>query len=302
MSNTRARSRADSWSVVTGLTACLATLAALVAVTLHALPTVAASTGDAALPVLGLVEAGSGNPLAASVPEDCSVQPDQARRPAAGIVPIATACPLASSGAIAPQALGTAQLGAGVAQLALPATAPSVTLIRYTVRTGDTLFGLARRFGTTVEAIIAANNLPSCTIYICQELLIPVQTCSVGCASVPVQVAPAPVLSAPACTTSSSPVVAQTCPTACPTIVAPACASVAAAVVIPPVCPSALPTPLPIPIRPGATQPILVAHVVQPGEDIFQIAIRYRVNVAVLMQVNYLTVAAVKTGQTILIP
>lgn len=44
---------------------------------------------------------------------------------------------------------------------------------RYTVRWGDTLFSIAQRFGTTVEAIKAANGLTSDLILVGQELIIP---------------------------------------------------------------------------------------------------------------------------------
>jgi LysM repeat protein len=43
----------------------------------------------------------------------------------------------------------------------------------YTVRWGDTLFSIAQRFGTTVEAIKAANGLASDFIVVGQELIIP---------------------------------------------------------------------------------------------------------------------------------
>lgn len=44
----------------------------------------------------------------------------------------------------------------------------------YTVQPGDTLSGIAARFGVTVDAIIAANSLPSrSTIYVNQVLTIP---------------------------------------------------------------------------------------------------------------------------------
>ncbi|HEX8219579.1 MAG TPA: LysM peptidoglycan-binding domain-containing protein, partial [Chloroflexia bacterium] len=43
----------------------------------------------------------------------------------------------------------------------------------YKVQPGDTLSGIAVRYGTTIEAIVAANNLPSRTIYAGQTLVIP---------------------------------------------------------------------------------------------------------------------------------
>jgi len=45
--------------------------------------------------------------------------------------------------------------------------------VRYTVRTGDNLTHIATRFGTTVDAIVRANNLPSTVIYAGQVLIIP---------------------------------------------------------------------------------------------------------------------------------
>jgi len=55
----------------------------------------------------------------------------------------------------------------------LPATA-SDTTTNYTVQSGDTLYSLARRHGTTVAAIVQANNLPDPNnIRIGQELIIP---------------------------------------------------------------------------------------------------------------------------------
>jgi murein DD-endopeptidase MepM/ murein hydrolase activator NlpD len=49
-------------------------------------------------------------------------------------------------------------------------------MIRYVVRSGDTLTSIARRFGTTVEAIMVANNLTDPNlIFVGQVLLIPVE-------------------------------------------------------------------------------------------------------------------------------
>ncbi|HSO30778.1 MAG TPA: LysM peptidoglycan-binding domain-containing protein [Candidatus Sulfomarinibacteraceae bacterium] len=53
-----------------------------------------------------------------------------------------------------------------------PTTAPSARTT-YTVRSGDTLYGIARSFGTTVSAIKALNGLTSNTIHVGLVLQIP---------------------------------------------------------------------------------------------------------------------------------
>jgi nucleoid-associated protein YgaU len=53
---------------------------------------------------------------------------------------------------------------------------PTKTPLRtvyYTVKPGDNLTHIATRFGTTVDAIVRANNLPSTVIYTGQVLSIP---------------------------------------------------------------------------------------------------------------------------------
>jgi len=52
----------------------------------------------------------------------------------------------------------------------VPTAASQIT---YVVRAGDTLFSIARRYNTTVEAIMAANRMPNYNIYIGQVLIIP---------------------------------------------------------------------------------------------------------------------------------
>lgn len=54
-----------------------------------------------------------------------------------------------------------------------PTGAPPVTGTDYVVQPGDTLFLISRRFGTTVQAIMSANNLTTTTIYVGQRLRIP---------------------------------------------------------------------------------------------------------------------------------
>ncbi len=44
----------------------------------------------------------------------------------------------------------------------------------YTVQPGDTLYGIASRYGVSVDALIQANNLSGGYIYVGQQLRIPV--------------------------------------------------------------------------------------------------------------------------------
>jgi LysM repeat protein len=61
-----------------------------------------------------------------------------------------------------------------------PTVTPSPSEFEYIVRTGDTLWGLATRFGTTVEAIKSRNALTSDFIYKGQTLVIPGSDPGVG--------------------------------------------------------------------------------------------------------------------------
>lgn len=55
----------------------------------------------------------------------------------------------------------------------VPLPDPGTSYVEYTVRAGDTLWLLARRYGTTVDAIKRLNNLTSDMLYIGQVLKIP---------------------------------------------------------------------------------------------------------------------------------
>lgn len=57
--------------------------------------------------------------------------------------------------------------------LIVPTSAPPVGSTVYTVMRGDTLYSIARRYGTTVETIKALNNISGNIIYIGQLLRIP---------------------------------------------------------------------------------------------------------------------------------
>jgi LysM repeat protein len=123
------------------------------------------------------------------------------------------------------------------------------------VQRGDTLFALARRFGTTVEAIKAANSLCSSRILVGQKLQIPVST------------APCRPVSA-------------VCPTVCPPVSAPVCAPTRVVVSQPvcpptrvvvsrPVCPApqvvvSVPVCVPVVCQPVVCVPVVCVPVCQP--------------------------------------
>jgi tetratricopeptide (TPR) repeat protein len=54
-----------------------------------------------------------------------------------------------------------------------PTLTPTPPYIIHVVQPGDTLYSIARRYGTTYQAIMAANGLTNYTIYVGQQLRIP---------------------------------------------------------------------------------------------------------------------------------
>jgi tetratricopeptide (TPR) repeat protein len=71
---------------------------------------------------------------------------------------------------------GLEQLAGGVAPLPSPSSTPAPyqpQYVTYVVQPGETLYSIARRYGTTVEAVMAANRLSNYDIYAGQPLSIP---------------------------------------------------------------------------------------------------------------------------------
>ena len=67
----------------------------------------------------------------------------------------------------------------------------------YMVQAGDTLFGISQRYGTSIEAIVAANGLTSDLVQIGQALTIPDGSDTYIAPNIDNGYAPAPVPAAP---------------------------------------------------------------------------------------------------------
>jgi LysM repeat protein len=151
-----------------------------------------------------------------------------------------------------------------------PAVAEPITSgAVYVVRSGDNLYLIAQRHGTTVQALMALNGLTSSTIFVNQRLQIPSNTSSVANTTVSnLQATPTIVLQP---TPTNTELVRELQNNTTTT--------------------SAV-------ITSGTTQ----THTVSAGENLFRIALRYQVPLNELMTVNGLTSTTIFVGQTLTIP
>jgi LysM repeat protein len=113
-------------------------------------------------------QAASSDPPAAAPPPRASASQPQLAVPVA----VSTSTPVPLPPTLTPMPTATALPPTPIPPTPVPPTpAPQFTV--YGVRPGDTLFSLARRYGTTIQAIMAANHLSSYQIFIGQQLIIP---------------------------------------------------------------------------------------------------------------------------------
>ncbi len=191
------------------------------------------------------------------------------------LAPCRTGACAASGASPSVTSLGAAASPAATAcTSSAPAGCPPIV---HVVVRGDTLFSLAHRFGTTVRAIMAANNLTSTTVRIGQKLVIPV--CPSGGATSCAVAGPSPAI--------------LICPTACPPQQPAACPSAAF-----PTCPT---EPAARPVCQCAAGAVKT-HVVQRGDNLFRLAASFETSIRLLMEVNGLTTTQLRVGQVLVIP
>jgi len=128
-----------------------------------------------------------------------------------------------------------------------PAGVQAQEIVIHVVQEGENLFRISLRYDTTVDAIMAANDLTNIYIHVGQELVIPV-----AADSVPVETPPDSQIETPQ---------AQEDPLAQGTVI----------------------------------------HVVQPGENLFRISLRYGTTVEAMMAANGLADIYVHVGQELVI-
>jgi LysM repeat protein len=166
------------------------------------------------------------------------------------------------------------------ASAASPAVADPETV--YIVQRGDTLFSIARRYGVTVDALMAYNSLSSTTIYVGQRLLIPT-------GQVPGPGQPVSHIVQRGETLYS--IARRYGVTVDALVAANRLTSTSIYVGQRLVIPASTP-----PEKPPVT------HVVQRGETLYSIARRYGSTVAAIQAANRLTSTTIYVGQRLLIP
>jgi LysM repeat protein len=195
--------------------------------------------------------------------------------------------------------------------------------VTHVVRSGDTVSGLARQYGSTVNAIARANGLSNAgLIYVGQTLVIPVSGSNQPPTFTPASNQPTPIVSTPvpgggvttyqvksgdtlsaiaARYNTTINTLAQLNNIVNPNLIYPGqVLSVPSGVVTP----AATPTPVvnqptPVPSTPG--QPI--RHTVQMGENLFRISLRYNVAMDVIARANNIwNYNLVFAGQVLIIP
>lgn len=196
--------------------------------------------------------------------------------------------------------------------------------IIHTVQSGDKVVNLAALYGSSVDAIIAANGLnPSAFIRVGQPLIIPVRLAapatSTPTATSPAQVPP-PTSSAPG-TGSTTTYVVQTGDTlgriavrfntsvaalsqlngiANPNVIRPGQRLVIPVAGSPPVVTQ---SPVTTPAATVTPVPAARTYVVQPGDTLFRIAVRFRVSMSQIAQANNISdFNRVYVGQVLVIP
>lgn len=219
--------------------------------------------------------------------------------------------------------LASAATGAKVAALPAPAS--------YTVVKGDTVSGIAKRYGLSVTAVLARNGLRATSLIYPGQVLQLTSAPAAAVAATPVATAPAPaapgsyviargdtvsriaarfgvatqaVLSANGLTWSSIIYPGQklVIPGTAPVLAATPVSSVTPAPAAAP-APAPAATPAPAPAPAAAAAPVNGSYVIQTGDNVSRIAAKFGVSLQAVLDANGLTRSSIiYAGRTLVIP
>jgi LysM repeat protein len=166
----------------------------------------------------------------------------------------------------------------------------------YVVQKGDILGRIANKHGVKLADLKKANGLTSDKIVVGQKLVIPGAKAEAKPAAAVATVKPPKLVAAepkpqPAKTPAQANVVT-------PTPAAPAVKTVEPPAIVPPTPPTIVDPPAP----PPPEAPKGTPYIVQEGQDLFDISVKWGVSAAEIKSFNHLDSDKVVPGQTILIP
>jgi LysM repeat protein/RNA polymerase subunit RPABC4/transcription elongation factor Spt4 len=159
----------------------------------------------------------------------------------------------------------------------VPPTLTKVPQVTYTIKSGDTLWGIADSFSISLQALLIANNLnDNSLIKEDQVLIIPKGT-------------PTPPIAATPTAKPAAPVTRIAVPTSTP---------------VPPTTPETrVVAPSSTPLLPAATKAAQVTYTIKSGDTLLAIADSFHISLEALLLANNLTVnSLLNIGQVLIIP
>ena len=177
------------------------------------------------------------------------------------------------------------QASAKAAKKSAGATSYSGATKDYVVKSGDTLGSIAYGNGINIRQLKALNGLTSDSIKVGQKLKIPAEKVAKKPVAAEKKAAPAPAKTAAPAKAAPAPAPAEAAPAPVETAPAPAAETVAPA----PAAETAAPAPAAAPAAEATAPAATATYVVQEGDDMTGVSIRWGVSAAQIRELNNLS-------------